>query len=159
MANKNRTEQDASHQAKQQLRIPVVQEELHLGKRIVETGRGVRLHKTVSEEALRIDEMLTQQDLEIEHVPCGEWIESETLPRNRYEGATLVVPVLEEVLVVEKRWRLNEEIRITAKSHQRPVTQYVVLRKENMAIERFDESHHDQELRPTQPPTQPPPKK
>ena len=156
MANEHPTKQGLlqqdehqnAHQNAQQterlLSIPVVQEELHLGKRIVETGRGVRLHKTVSEEALRIDEMLTQQNLEIEHVPRGEWIESGTLPANRYEGATLVVPVLEEVLVVEKRWRLNEEIRITAKSQQRPVTQHVVLRKENIAIERFDESQKNQ---------------
>jgi stress response protein YsnF len=151
MANKHQADQQPLQQAEQHLRIPVIQEELHLGKRIVETGRGVRLHKTVSEEALRIDEMLTQQDLQIEHVPRGEWIESGTLPVNRYEGATLVVPVLEEVLVVEKRWRLNEEIRITAKSQQRPVSQRVVLRKENIAIERFDQSQQNEPQQHTKP--------
>ncbi len=144
MANKHQAHQKSLQKEKQQLRIPVIEEELNLGKRIVETGRGVRLHKTVSEEALRIEEILTQQDLQIEHVPRGVWIRSGTLPANRYEGVTLVVPVLEEVLVVEKRWRLNEEIRITAKSQQRPVTQRVVLRKENIAIERFDESQKNQ---------------
>lgn len=149
MPDNHQTEQ----QLQQQLHIPVFEEELHLAKRIVETGRGVRLNKTVTEETLRIDEMLTQQNLEIEHVPRGEWIESGALPVNRYEGETLVVPVLEEVLVVEKRWRLNEEIRITAKSQQRPVTQHVVLRKENIEIERFDESPRNQEQQTSQAPS------
>lgn len=141
MANKDRTTQELE----QALRIPVLQEELRLGKRIIETGRGVRLHKSVSEEALRIEEMLTRQELEIEHVQRGVWIDADALPGNRYEGSTLVVPVLEEVLVVEKRWRLNEEIRITAKSRQRPVAQRVILRKENITVERFDESSGPQD--------------
>lgn len=145
MAIKHRAVHEPAQKPEKLLRIPVLQEVLHLGKRIVETGRGIRLHKSVTEEALRIDDMVTQQELEIERVPRGEWIKKGTPPGNRYEGSTLVVPVLEEVLVVEKRWRLNEEIRITVKSTRRPAVQRVVLRKENVAIERFDESHVTQD--------------
>ncbi|MCM0044674.1 MAG: DUF2382 domain-containing protein, partial [Burkholderiaceae bacterium] len=54
---------------------------------------------------------------------------------------TLVVPVLEEVLVVEKRLRLKEEIRITARATVRHATEQVVLRSEQVSIERFDEGH------------------
>lgn len=145
MTNEHQKAQQAQQKPKRLLRIPVVQEVLHLGKRIIETGRGIRLHKSVTEEAVRIEDTLTQQELEIEHVPSGVWIEQDALPGSRYEGSTLVVPVLEEVLVVEKRWRLNEEIRITAKSNRRPVTQRVVLRKENIIVKKFDESQATQD--------------
>ncbi len=117
----------------------MIQELLQIGRRVVETGRGVRLRKTVSEEALRIDESLQCQELQIEHVPVNAWVEGRP-PQQRQEGATLIVPVLEEVLVVEKRLRLKEEIRITAKSTTHPVSEHVVLRDEHLTVEPFDES-------------------
>ena len=132
----------------EQVHIPVIQEELHAGKRIAETGRGVRLRKTVSEEVWRVDDLLEQQNLDIEHVPVNHWVEGE-VPVRRYQGNTLIVPVLEEVLVVEKRLRVREEIRITARSHQQPVSEHVVLRSEHVNVERFDESPGSSETSPT----------
>ncbi len=126
------------HPAQHELRIPVTHEELQLGKRVVETGRGVRVHKTVTEEALRIDEPLLQQGLEVEHVPIDAWVEG-PIPTQRHEGDTLIVPVLEEVLIVEKRLRLKEEIRITAKAGVRVASEQVVLRRERVEVEHFDE--------------------
>jgi uncharacterized protein (TIGR02271 family) len=131
MANPNEAQSD--------LKIPVVREELHVGKRMVETGRGVRLHKTVTEEAIRIDGQLAHQELEIERVPIDAWVEG-SVPVQRQEADTLVIPVLEEVLVVEKRLRLREEIRITAKATSRQASEQVVLRSEQVSAERFDES-------------------
>ncbi len=121
-----------------EVRIPVVQEELQVGKRVVDTGRGVRVHKHVTEEVLRIDEALARQGLDIEHVPVNAWVEGPA-PVQRQEGNTLVVPVLEEVLIVEKRLRLKEEIRITAKSSVHHASERVVLRSEQVSVERFDE--------------------
>ena len=117
----------------------MIQESLQIGRRVVDTGRGVRLRKTVSEESIRIDESLQSQELLIEHVPVNAWIEGAP-PAQRQEGATLIVPVFEEVLVVEKRLRLKEEIRITAKSTMHPVSEHVVLRDEHLAVEPFDET-------------------
>lgn len=121
------------------MRIPVLQEELVLDRRKVETGKGIRLNKTVSEEVWRVDDTLQQQTLDIQHIPVNAWVVGDA-PTQRYEGATLVVPVLEEVLVVEKRLRLKEEIHITAKSQRQPVSERVVLRKEQVSVERFDDS-------------------
>jgi hypothetical protein len=39
-------------------------------------------------------------------------------PVQRQEGDTLILPVVEEVLVVEKRLMLREEIRITRRREQ-----------------------------------------
>lgn len=127
------------HERQGELHIPVTQEVLQVGKRLVETGRGVRVHKTVTETVVRIDEPLMQQGLDIEHVAVNAWVEGAP-PVQRHEGDTLVVPVLEEVLVIEKRLRLKEEIRITAKAGTRVASERVTLREEHVDVQRFDES-------------------
>lgn len=121
------------------LRMPVVQEELTLGQRRVETGAGLRLHKQVSEETWRVEDTVLHQQLDIEHIPVNAWVEG-PLPIQRHEGATLVIPVLEEVLIVQKRVSLKEEIRITARTQREPVSETVVLRREQVDVERFDEA-------------------
>ena len=130
----NQTEPPVSH------RIPVIEEVLHVGKRLTDTGKGVRLHKTVSEEAWRIDENLMQQVLDMTRVPVDAWVPADTLPVQRQEGQTLIIPVLEEVLVIEKRVRLKEEIRITVRTESHQTSERVVLRKEQVHGERFDET-------------------
>jgi stress response protein YsnF len=118
--------------------IPVWQEELHVDTRTVDTGKGIRIHKTVTEEEVIVDPALMQEQLSVEHVTIGQWVEPGKQPEMRYEGDTLVVPVLEEVLVIEKKLRLKEELRITRRRQETRVPQSVVLRTEKVAVERFD---------------------
>ena len=119
-------------------RFPLVAEEVHIGKRTVDTGRGVRIHKSVSTAERIVDTPLLQEELVVEHVPIGAEIDSP--PAMRYEGDTLVLPVLEEVLVVCKQLRLREEVRITRHRRETHVPQTVSLRTEHVAVERFDNS-------------------
>ena len=49
-------------------RIPVVQEELAIGKRVVETGKGVRINKTVSQRAQLVDQPLASDEVVVERV-------------------------------------------------------------------------------------------
>ena len=144
------------HHDKGEVSLPVLQEELQFSKRVCDTGKGIRLHKTVSEEVWRVDDSVQQQTLDIQHVPMNTWI-SGTAPTNRYEGDTLIVPVLEEVLVVEKRLRLKEEIRITVQSHQHAMSERVALRKEQVSAERFDETTTEPEDRAAEHPFMTPP--
>jgi stress response protein YsnF len=51
-----------------------------------------------------------------------------------------VVPVLEEVLVVQKQLRLKEEVRITRHRREAHAPQTIVLRSEEVEVERFDDS-------------------
>jgi uncharacterized protein (TIGR02271 family) len=125
--------------------IPVWQEELHVGTRVVDTGNGVRIHKTVSEEERIVDPPLIHEQLSVEHVPIGEWVEPGMPPEVRYEGDTLIVPVLEEVLVIEKKLRLKEELRITRQRHETRAPHSVVLRSEKVSVERFDRSEQSGE--------------
>jgi uncharacterized protein (TIGR02271 family) len=121
-------------------KIPVIEEQLGLGTRTVDTGRGVRIHKTVSEQPVVIDERLLRDEVEVTRVPVDRVVAPDQAPAIRYEGDTLVVPVLEEVLVVERRLRIKEELHITRNRREERHHDTVVLKTEQVAIERFDEA-------------------
>jgi uncharacterized protein (TIGR02271 family) len=70
----------------------------------------------------------------VERVPVGRVVEA--APQVRSEGDTMVVPVLEEVLVVEKRLMLKEEVRITLRRVAETSQQRVTLRSEEVVVER-----------------------
>lgn len=56
-----------------------------------------------------------------------------------YEGGTFIVPILEEVLVVEKRLRIKEEIHITRSKRPQRFSETVPVKSETVSVERFDE--------------------
>lgn len=120
--------------------IPVMQEEMEVGKRMVETGHGIRVHKSVIETAHVVEQPLQKETLAIEHVALGTWVEPDAVPLTRQEGATTIIPIIEEVLVVQTRLRLKEEIRITRTRHTVIGKETVFLKSEQVQVERFDES-------------------
>ncbi|QNA91059.1 YsnF/AvaK domain-containing protein [Massilia sp. Dwa41.01b] len=122
------------------LRIPVAAEELAIGTRTVDTGRGVRIHKTVVEQPVTIDEALGHDEVEVRHVAVDRIVAPDEVPTTRQEGDTLVVPILEEVLVVERRVRIKEELHITRTRREERHQQEVVLKAEQVNVERFDDS-------------------
>ena len=128
-----------NQETQEAIRIPVHQEEAWVEKRIVDTGRGVRIHKTVAEHPCRIDERLLRDDVEVSHVPIDRIVPLDQAPVTRYEGDTLVVPVLEEVLVVERRLRIKEELHITRTRREEHHAETVLLKSEQVSVERFDE--------------------
>lgn len=122
------------------LTVPVLEEQLTVGTRKVDTGRGVRIHKTVTEHPVTIDERLLRDEVVVEHVAVDRIIEPGEAPSTRYEGDTLVVPILEEVLVVERRLRIKEELHITRVRRDAHHLDTVVLKTEQVSVERFDEA-------------------
>lgn len=125
---------------KDTLTVPVFREEVQVEKRLVDTGRGVRIHKTVAELPCHIDERLLRDEVEVSHVPVDRIVPLDAAPATRYEGETLVVPILEEVLVVERRVRIKEELRITRTRHEEHHAETVMLKAEQVSVERFDEA-------------------
>jgi uncharacterized protein (TIGR02271 family) len=113
--------------------VPVMEEELRVGKRVVETGR-VRVTKTVSEREELVDVPLMREEFDVERVPVNAFVDGPVAPR--HEGETLVVPVLEEVLVVEKRLLVREELRITRRTSEEHRPQRVTLLSEEVSVER-----------------------
>lgn len=124
---------------REELTIPVVQETVEVDLEMVDTGRGVRIEKRVTEHEEEVDPPLMHEELIVERIPIDRII-SGPEPKQHYEGQTLVVPVLEEVLVLEKRLRLKEEVRITRRQRQVHQPQRVSLKSEEVSVERFDEN-------------------
>jgi len=116
--------------------VPVHEERLHVETHEVDTGRGVRVHKHVAEQPETVRQELWHEQIDVERVPLDSVVA--VLPQVRHEGDTMIVPVVEEVLVVEKRYRIKEEVHIrrrrTAEMHEATVP----LKSEELTIERFD---------------------
>jgi stress response protein YsnF len=56
----------------------------------------------------------------------------------RYEGDTMIVPILEEVLIVEKRCMLKEELHISKRRVETHTPQRVTVRSEEVTVERIE---------------------
>jgi len=77
----------------------------------------------------------------------------ETAPEIRTEGDVTIVPVLEEVLVVEKRLVLKEELHIRRRIETETVEVPVILRKQRAIIEARIRMARPSTMRPTRKPT------
>jgi uncharacterized protein (TIGR02271 family) len=120
--------------------LPVIAEALDVQKRTVETGR-VRIHKTVHEREALVDEPLLREEVVIERVPINRVVEG-PIPV-RYEGETMIVSLLEEVLMVETRLLLREELHLTKRRTDTHEPVRVTLRREDVTIERVDRERNE----------------
>lgn len=115
--------------------IPLVAEQLQVKKREIVTG-GVRISKKVYEEVETIDEPLLKEDINIERVAVNRCVDA---PAGiRHEGDTLIVPLYEEALVVEKRLMLREELVIQKRRTEFHTPKKVTRRREDVDIQDLD---------------------
>ena len=118
-----------------QVVIPVIEEHALLGRREVEAGR-VRITKTVDERDHLLDEPLLRDEVTVERVPINQLADGPVGVRQ--EGDTTVIPVLEEVLVVQRRILVREELRVTKRRAEYRAPQHVSLLREDVTVERMD---------------------
>jgi stress response protein YsnF len=127
--------------------VPLVEETASVRTREGVIGRvRVRTVTDMVEEIARAD--VQQEMVEVTRVPINRVVEAP--PDVRTEDGVTIVPVLEEVLVVERRLVLKEELHIRRTVASRPVEVPVTLRKQRAAVERCapDTAHntsHDEE--------------
>ncbi len=121
--------------------IAIGEERLSVEKRQRETGR-VRVSKLIDTVTETVDEPLLQETVDVEHVPVGQVVKA--APQPREEGDTLIIPVVEERLVVRKELFLREEIHVRRRrsEHHEPVE--VSLRKERVEVERLPGGEADE---------------
>ena len=113
--------------------VPMLAEELEVQKRRVETGT-VRLTKVVYEREVQVDEPLWREEVEVTRVPMQRVVDGPVPVRE--EQGTTILSVVEEVLVVEKRWMLREEIHIRTQRIETHQPQRMTLRSEDVQVER-----------------------
>jgi stress response protein YsnF len=116
--------------------VPVVSEELHADAVPVETG-GVRVTKHVDSHEEVLEQELRKGRVEVKRVKTDRVVDGPQ-PVQRV-GNTLVIPVVSEVLRVEKRWVVTEEIHITQTEERERVQQKVKVNQEHANVERLDD--------------------
>jgi uncharacterized protein (TIGR02271 family) len=113
--------------------VPVLVEELEVQKRLVETGK-VRITKVVHERETLVDEPLFHDNVAITRVPMQRVVDGPVPVRE--ENGTTIISIVEEVLVVEKRLMLREEIHIRKQRIETHQPQRITLRSEEVRVER-----------------------
>jgi uncharacterized protein (TIGR02271 family) len=116
--------------------IPLLQEQLTLDRREVEIGR-VRVHLATTTENATLREPVWHERVEIQRVAIGRQVGEAPGVREEENGAVLVVPVLEEILVTERRIILKEEIRIHRVTTNETIEKTVALHSQTATVERL----------------------
>lgn len=114
--------------------IPLLEEQLEVGKRIVGTGT-VRLQKHTEERTETIEVPLTSVQWQVEHVPVNQVVAEQ--PAIRQEGETTVYPVVEERVTILRELVLLEEVRVTRIAVTTTEVSSHILRREQIAEERI----------------------
>ena len=124
----------ASTTAEAAVVVPVIHEQMNIGKRTVESGR-VRVRTIVHEIEETIDQPLSRDEVTVERVPVGRIVDGPQQPRQ--EGEDWIIPVVEEVVVVEKRLLLKEELHVRKRTLHERHHERVTLKQEEAVIERL----------------------
>jgi uncharacterized protein (TIGR02271 family) len=129
--------------------IPVYEEELTVGKRVIEQGR-VRVHAYTVEQPVQKDLILRDERVEIEHRPISRTGDLR-MPQERE------IEVIErhEEPVVDKRVTANEEIVVRKEVDQHTETVRDTVRHTEVEID----DDRARATTPTGSPTTPPPRK
>ena len=113
--------------------VPVLEEEARVEKRRVTTGK-VRIRSIVEDVEEIAAATLEEETVDITRVAIDRVVDE--VPAVRTEDGVTIVPVLEEVLFVEKRLVLKEELHIRRRVSSETVEVPVTLRKERAVVER-----------------------
>ena len=109
-------------------------EEVTVGRRQVE-GDTVRVSTVTREVEKIIDEALMHEHVEVKHIAIARQIDA--VPPVRQEDDVMIIPIVDEILVIEKRLILREEVHIrrirVAENHHEAIT----LREQDVVVERI----------------------
>jgi len=99
---------------------------------IAEDAPAVQVHKSVQERQEQIDEPLISEHVDIERVIKNQPVDG-PLPV-REEGDTIIVPLVKQILRIEKEWVLTEEIHLIRRREERPAGETVSLQEEKAEL-------------------------
>lgn len=109
-------------------------EELAVSRRQV-SGDTVRVSIATREHEQLVSEELTHERVEVERIPIGRLIDA--VPPVREEGDTTIISVVEEIVAVERRLILKEEVRIRRVRVNETHRETVTVREQDAVITRI----------------------
>lgn len=113
--------------------LPLVEERIEVTRQEQEVG-AVRVRVEVLESTEAVPAEVRTQQVIVRRTPVGRPVAERQPPHQ--DGDEWVVPVYEEVPVVEMRLVLKEELRISRQTVSEPGEQQVRLRREVAVVER-----------------------
>jgi uncharacterized protein (TIGR02271 family) len=116
----------------EEVRMPVVEEELKVGKRQVERG-GVRVHSRVTEQPVEENINLRQERVSVERRPVDRPVSSGDM--DAFKEGTVEVTEMGEEAVVEKRARVAEEVVVRKDVEETPETVRDTVRRSDVEVE------------------------
>jgi uncharacterized protein (TIGR02271 family) len=122
---------DSSSTAEEKLKL--LAEELVVERRQVETGR-VRVDVVTREHQELVDILLAREQVVVERVPIDRRVDA--IPTIREEGDTIIVPVVEEILIVERRLILKEELHVKRVRTTEQHRESIMLRRQEAVVTR-----------------------
>ena len=120
--------------------LRLAEERLSVDKRVVETGR-VRVRRTTTEKVHKVDVPLSSDTYEVRRVPIGK--EVKKTPPVRETRTEIIIPVVEEVLVVERRLVLREELHIRKVRSVERHSEEFTLRVQQATVDRVAPQNSD----------------
>ncbi len=117
-----------------ELVIPLHAEQVDVTRVRHETGK-VRIATLTRLREQQVEQLLTEMHAHVEHIDVGTIVA--TMPDIRQEGETTIIPIVEEVLVTEKKLFLKQEIHITRVSTNSVHRETVVLREQEAVVTRI----------------------
>jgi uncharacterized protein (TIGR02271 family) len=115
--------------------FPLYAEDLTVSKRQI-PGDVVQVGTITRENECFVDETLNHKRVQIDRIPVGRQVDA--VPPVRQEGDTTILSVVEEIVVVERRLILKEEIHIRRLHVSERHQEAVILRKQEAVITRIE---------------------
>lgn len=119
--------------AAQETVIPLISEQMQVGKQTVTTGK-VRLHRDVESFTDSVTLPLTRTSWEIDRTPVGQLVAEKPEPRR--EEDVMIFPLVEERLVATREYFLIEEVRVRQVATTTERTATVELKRDVLTVER-----------------------
>ena len=115
--------------------IPIIEEELHVGKRVVETG-GARLRSRIVERPIEENINLREEHVHVERTPVNRPATDADL--SNFQEGEIEITEHAEVPVVAKEARVVEEISLEKEVEEREETIRDTIRRTDVEIDNLD---------------------
>lgn len=115
--------------------MQLLAEDVAVSRRCV-AGDTVRVESVTRNRDHHIDETLFHTRVEVERLPIG--LPVDAVPPTREEGETIILSVVEEVIVIERRIILKEEVHIRRVHVSERHQETVLAREQSIEITRAE---------------------
>lgn len=121
--------------AAEQQSLTLYAEQVEVSRRRVETAL-VRATRTTHTREKLIEEDVTHERVEVTRVAIGRVVDA--VPPVREDGDTTILPVVEEIVVVERRLVLKEEVHIRRVRVSEKHVETVTIREQEADVSRTE---------------------